>query len=378
MRIEVVDNLDAFSRLEPEWDGLLHASASDSPFLTWEWLHTWWRHLAGSRRLQVATVRDGDSLVAAAPLAIVRHAVPCLSTLEFLGTGFAGSDYLDLIARRGFEGDCVRELGCLLRSQRRALRLDHAPTASLAGLLASELRDCSWTVMRTPSDACPFATLAGHTWDTYLETLAASHRTRFRRYLNALRKKFAVSFELAATARARRDALAALVGFHDARWGARGGSTAFATPALRDFHEDVTGRALARGWLRLYVLRLDDVPAAVTYCFGYNARFYLYQHGFNDRYRHYSVGLVALGLTIRAALDERALEFDMLYGREPYKWLWARDEHGLERLDLFPASVAGRVHRRTVEAMRTVRALARRILARRTCSPNIPTAGVAS
>jgi CelD/BcsL family acetyltransferase involved in cellulose biosynthesis len=378
MRIELVDNLDAFGRLEPEWNGLLHGSASDSPFLTWEWLHTWWRHLAGSRRLRIATVRDGGSLVAVAPLAIARHAVPWLSRLEFLGTGLAGSDYLDLIARRGLEGDCVRELGRALRSQRCALRLDHAPTASLAGVLASELRGCNWTVMRSPSDACPFATLAGHTWDTYLETLAASHRTRFRRYLNTLRKKFTVSFELAASERSRRDALAALIAFHRARWGARGGSTAFATSALRDFHEDVTGRALASGWLRLHVLRLDDVPAAVTYCFGYNSRFYLYQHGFNDRYRHYSVGLVALGLTIRAALEERALEFDMLYGREPYKWLWAKEEHGLERLDLFPADIAGRVHRRGVEAVRTLRALARRILARRACSPNIPTAGVVS
>jgi len=377
MQIDVVDNLDAFSRLEPEWDGLLRASASDSPFLTWEWLHTWWRHLAGSRRLRMAIVRDGNTLVGVAPLALTRRVVPWLSTLEFVGTGFAGSDYLDLIARRGFEDECVRELAGSFHSQRRALRLDHAPDGSLAGRLATELRDLSWTVTRTPSGACPFATLAGHTWDTYLETLAASHRTRFRRYLNALRKKFTLSFEPAATERARRDALAALIAFHTARWGARG-STAFATLALRNFHEDATARALERAWLRAYVLRLDGVAAAVTYCFGYNRRFYLYQHGFNDQYRQYSVGLVALGLTIRAALEEHALEFDMLYGREPYKRLWAKEEHGLERLDFFPADVAGRIHRRSVETARTFRALARRLLTGRACNPDIPTTGVVS
>jgi CelD/BcsL family acetyltransferase involved in cellulose biosynthesis len=378
MRLEVVDNLDAFSRLGPEWDGMLRLSAADSPFLTWEWLYTWWRHLAGTRRLHVATVRDGNDLVGMAPLALSRHGVPWLPTLEFLGTGLAGSDYLDLIARRAGERECIRELVGWFKSQGRALKLDHVPAGSLAGTLAGELRGDRWTVLRAASGACPFATLAGHTWDTYLATLAASHRTRFRRDFETLRKKFAVSFDRAATDHARRDGLASLIAFHEARWGARGGSTAFGTPSLRRFHEEVTGRALARGWLRLYVLRLNDLPAAVTYCFGYNGRFFLYQHGFNATYRRHSVGLVALGLTIRAALEEHALEFDMLYGYEPYKWLWARDEHRLERLDLFPADITGRIHRRSVAAARAVRALGRRLLTTRTCSTNIPTPGVVS
>src|SRR5262249_59224281 len=183
-----------------------------------------------------------------------------LSKLEFLGTGFAGSDYLDLIVRRGFEAECVRELAGSSKSQMRALRLDHAPSGSFAGMLASELRECRWSVTRTASDACPFATLAGHTWDTYLEALATSHRTRFRRYFNTLRKKFAVSFELAATERARRDAIAALIAFHHARWGARGGSTAFATPALRRVPEDVARPPPPPGGRRLSVLRPPPLP----------------------------------------------------------------------------------------------------------------------
>jgi CelD/BcsL family acetyltransferase involved in cellulose biosynthesis len=130
--------------------------------------------------------------------------------------------------------------------------------------------------------------------------------------------------------------------------------------------------------LRLYVLRADGEPAAVTYCFGYNRRFYLYQHGFNATFRQYSVGLVALGLTIRAAIEEGALEFDMLYGQEPYKSLWAAETRPLTRVDLFPPRLSGRLQRRSLDAERSMRTLARRMFPRKPCNSNVPPVGVAS
>src|SRR5439155_24034111 len=69
--------------------------SSDLPFLTWEWLHAWWTHLGGTERLQLLTVRVGGELTALAPLAVSRARLPWLATLELLGTGYAGSDYLD-------------------------------------------------------------------------------------------------------------------------------------------------------------------------------------------------------------------------------------------------------------------------------------------
>ena len=96
------------------------------------------------------------------------------------------------------------------------------------------------------------------------------------------------------------------------------------------------------------------------------------------RFREYSVGLVMLALAIRAAVDEGALEFDLLFGTEPYKALWARNHRPLGRIELFPAHLGGRLHQRTVEANRAVRALARRILSRRSaCDTSVTSAGAA-
>src|SRR5262249_11164801 len=160
------------------------------------------------------------------------------------------------------------------------------------------LTEVGWHTDSAPAGICPFVTLRGHSWDSYVETLRPSQRTRCRRYLNTLHHRFDVSFASAETESERRDALSALMRFHELRWNTRGGSTAFRTSVLRAFHDDFTSRALKAGWLRLFSLRLNGEIAAVTYCFHVNGRFYLYQHGFNPSFWHYSVGVVVLALTI--------------------------------------------------------------------------------
>ena len=112
----------------------------------------------------------------------------------------------------------------------------------------------------------------------------------------------------------------------------------------------------------MYVLRVDGVPASVMYGFGYDGQFYFYQHGFDDRYRRNSIGLALMALTVRAALDEGMHTFDMLWGAEPYKWLWATGERRLHQIHVFPARLRGWLGRRAVEVRRRLIPLTRRVL----------------
>ena len=377
--VDVIEDTARFADLRSEWIDVLRCSASNNPFLTWEWLHAWTMHLGSSGALQLAAVRTADHrLIGVAPLQVTRGRLPWLSQLEFLGTGWAGSDYLDLIARHGYETPCLDALEKWLRSRSDSVRFDHLPAGSLASTLCDRLAAAGWTGETTSAGVCPLVVLRGHDWDTYLGTLRPSQRTRCRRDLNTLHKKFDVRFERVDNEPDRRGALSALMGFHDDRWTPRGGSTAFQNADLRAFHHDVTARALNAGWLRLFALRLNDEIAAVTYCFSVGGRFYLYQHGFNPRFAHFSVGVVVLALTIRSAIDENTAEFDMLYGDEPYKALWANDTRPLERAHVFPPHMRGQLHRRAVDAERGMRRLARRVFPRKQCSTNVPPAGAAS
>jgi CelD/BcsL family acetyltransferase involved in cellulose biosynthesis len=362
MMINIIDDADGFARLAPQWNELLQNSAADCPFLTAEWLGAWWRFLSSTHKLQLITVTEGGRLIAVAPLLLMRGPLGMFPRLEFLGTGPAGSDYLDVIVRYGHEGDGLQAIVAALEQQRATLRLNHVLSASAASRLAERLREDGWTLRITDGGLCPVIALAGHTWESYLASLGASHRANFRRRARSLNERFDVQFRLVTTDADRRDALTALVNFHAQRFGPHG-STAFLTPAVRAFQADATRQALERGWLRMYVLNLDGQPAGVMYGFLYNGRFYFYQHGFDPQHERFSVGLVLMGLTIQAALEEGAIEFDMLWGTETYKSLWARDQRQLAQVQAFPPHMAGIVQRRTLEAERTMRTVARRILA---------------
>ena len=97
-------------RLRPQWNALLARARANNPFLTWEWLHAWWTHLRGNATLQMIAVWSDDELIAIAPLMSTRTP-GWFSRLEFLGTGHAGSDYLDLIVRRGREAEALDSIG---------------------------------------------------------------------------------------------------------------------------------------------------------------------------------------------------------------------------------------------------------------------------
>ncbi len=205
--VGVIDDVDGFGALRGEWSDLLRNSNTDNPFLSWEWLHAWWTHLGESRRLHILTVRDDDGrLVGVAPLCGSRGRWPWLSQLEFLATGWAGSDYLDLIVRRGYEDDCRDAFTGWLRSRGQTVRFDHLRSDAFAATLGDQLISSGWGREAARSGICPFATLQGHSWESYVETLRPSQRTRCRRYLEH------ASSQVRGQLRAREDGIRAARG----------------------------------------------------------------------------------------------------------------------------------------------------------------------
>lgn len=351
--VEQVEDTTGFEKLTPEWGELLSASASNHLFLTWEWLFTWWKYLSEDRQLRILTVRRDRQLCAIAPLALrpwrPRRLLP-FSALEFLGTGSVGSDYLDIVVRHGEAQSVLPALAKFLNRHPFMLELSQVNyTAPDAVNLALELRQHGWGLSRVTTDICPYINLSGHSWESYLGSLSSAHRHNFRRRFKTLGAKFDVRFEQAVTEEQRRQALRWLVTLHRERWREHGGTTAFHTPALMAFHDELSRLVLQRGWLRLYTLQLDGTPVAAVYGFLYNGVFYFYQTGFNLDYRNYSVGLVATGLAIQRAITEGARDYDFLHGDETYKFLWARQERDLVRLEIYPPRVHGAICRRTLD-----------------------------
>jgi CelD/BcsL family acetyltransferase involved in cellulose biosynthesis len=230
------------------------------------------------------------------------------------------------------------------------------------GALALQLEQAGWNYEYQATNVCPFIPLAGLTWEEYLGTLGSEHRYAFHRKTRRLSKEHTVSFDAVQTEEECREAINVTIELHNRRWRERGGSDAFHTEELVAFHRDFSLLALGRGWLRLFVLRLDGRVAACIYAFQYAGKMYFYQSGFEMEFERESVGLVAMGLAIRKAIEEGSEEFDLLHGNETYKSHWSKVSREIGRLEVYPPGRLGAVCRSSFELERASRRFAKRLL----------------
>lgn len=347
---EIIKDTDQFRDMESEWNDLLRDSSCNCLFLTWEWMYTWWLHLGGNRKLHIIAVRLDGLLIAMAPLALcpprIRRLMP-FRVLEFLGSGDVGSDHLNVVVRRGHEEGALPEIARSLAKSSHVLELVRVNSASpIMENMTRQLRLSDWEAVSLTTTHAPYATLSGHSWESYLFSLDKGHRETVARKLRKLHKDFTVELKTAVTDSERQNALELLVRLHLERWSKREGSTAFDEQELIRFHQAFSKISLNLGWLQLYTLMLDGDAAAVIYLFKYDHVSYFYQAAFNADYQKYSPGMIILALAIKNSIAEGVLEFDFLHDDEAYKYRWTRERRELVRFEFYPPHAVGRLPQR--------------------------------
>jgi CelD/BcsL family acetyltransferase involved in cellulose biosynthesis len=164
-------------------------------------------------------------------------------------------------------------------------------------------------------------------WNAYLAGQSPSFREQLRRRSRALERAGA-AFRLSGEHSLERD-LDTLFALHRARW--EGGKTSFDdTP----FHRDVARAALARGWLRLWLLELDGEPIAAWHGFHVGGVTNYYQAGRDPAHAKLSAGFVLLAHTLRVAIEEGATEYRFGRGAEAFKYRFTDGDPGLESVVL--------------------------------------------
>src|SRR5690606_4081758 len=163
------------------------------------------------RKLWIVEVSQEGQLLALMPLvqrpSRLLRLIP-FRVLEFIGSGNVGSDYLNMIVRRGQEEAEVPLIADYVASRQLVLELSQVDRAStLITQLALLLREKGWRPARTTTSFSPYIPLFRYTWDSYLQSLSAKHRGTFLKKLRRLERTFDVRMEEVTTEVQRRDAL---------------------------------------------------------------------------------------------------------------------------------------------------------------------------
>lgn len=336
LELSILDRVEELEQHREAWQDLLARSEAAAPMLGPDWLITWWGVFgaADGRKLRVGLFRDGRRLVGVAPLSLRRHVYrSCIPfrRLESLGTGESEvdeicSEYVGLLAHRGFESAVARTLARAL-GENRFGRWDELVMPSMNAetsvprLLHDELGRCGIPTTSRVVTKAPYIPLPA-TWSEYLAALSPSHRGLVRRSLQAFDDWSGGAYELDCV-RSRDDldrGFEALRSLHTERWSHDNPGGLFASARFTAFHRGVMPKMLASGALELLTLLVRSEPVAVQYNLIQDGRVYFYQGGRRlDVPRGIRPGTVLHALAIQRAIAAGRTEYDFLAGTQRYK-----------------------------------------------------------
>ncbi|HEX5735887.1 MAG TPA: GNAT family N-acetyltransferase [Blastocatellia bacterium] len=358
LSVEALTGEEAFDRIEGEWDELLESSRQQVYFLRWDWNRTWWRsYQPEGSRLFLVTCREEEKgrLVGLAPLYLVQRrtaGIPHVREALFLGTGIytETSEYLDIIARRGFEQQAVESIVTFLRENREWDRLWLYDIPATSETLAHLLRALGSEARTRVCNQSHHIDTSGD-WNTVKNRLGKTLRSNLDRQIRRFFRHHHCEFRRVERAEELEAALERFVFLHQARWHAKGEAGSFALPRFKEFLTDVMRSSLANDKLRLWKLEVDGDVEAVLLAFFDNGVAHYFQGGFNPAYAKESLGTVMIGLCLKDCVEESDIrEFDFMGGEADYKSHWTKATRETTELEWMRQGVRSLIYTARVQA----------------------------
>jgi len=332
LRVEAVTAFDSFLNLKPAWDGLISSAALDNPFITHEWIRTWWESFGGDRTLHIIVVREGDTVIGIAPMleGTERFYGFKLRKLTFIwNTHVPRCDFIVAGGRL----DVYRALWDYIAAQCRRwdlLLLPQLPENSPTLTCFKELASASGFLVGTwSSDASPYLPISG-TWEEYLETLPRKHRSNLQSSTARLSligrvelEPFSAEIDDADMALDQAFQMEAASAWRGAIAGAMGRAP-LADADVRTFYSKLVCVSGIRNLFQMHFLRVGDKRIAFNLSLRYANSMYLIKGGHLSEYSAYSPFNILASMNIENCFRQGLQRYDFLGGEEEWKSRWCR------------------------------------------------------
>jgi CelD/BcsL family acetyltransferase involved in cellulose biosynthesis len=348
--------------LRDEWRALFDSAQAPSPFLSWEWLHTWQRRFASRRAVWILEARDGERRLAGVLALHARPSIVGVRRWALLGNGITGADGVDVLARADVAPAVRVEIARALAAGASAwdvVDLEDLPcgTPTVAALRAA----MTAKGIRTQVERgwiCPGFAVRG-SFEDHLAKIR--RRETYGRRVRWLQRQPGFRIEVATGVDEAGPAMEDFLRLHRLRWAAEGGSGGIPPGNVEDFHREVGPLLAERGWLRMYRLFVGRDAIAAVYGIEVGKRFFYYQSGYDPAWSPRSPGVVLVGKTVEDAYARGLTDYDFLRGTEPYKMDWASDRRETWTVRLRAPSLRAGTAAAAEEAFRAARGLARSV-----------------
>ena len=279
-------------------------------FMLPPWIEAWLEHFAVGRQVHILKIADQGELLGLAPLLVGGREASLIGSTDVC-------DYLDCIVEPGRQERFFAALINHLR-QEGIQRLDLGPLRPDSAALACCIDNASVLNIELSftEEDMSYELALSVDWDGYLAGLTVQQRHEVRRKLRRLGEAGRCTYRTVSDPAEVEQKLGVFLHLFMI---SRQDKKDFMTAAMEAFFRSLVRSMADCGLLRLGFLDIEDAPAAAVMCFEYRDTVYLYNSGFDPRYRHLNAGLLCKVLSIGDSIERGKKVYDFLKGAEPYK-----------------------------------------------------------
>jgi len=340
----VISGYDEFLALESQWTDLVRRSGASHPFLEHCWLCSWWDCFGDGSQLRIVTVREGQRLIAAAPLILTTtriYGVPVRRLGFFYNPHVPRADFI--IAERAEEACEAIWAELRAASDWDVIQLCQLTESSDTLPRIRELAHRDRLPIGTWKSGASPRVQIDRTFDQFHQTLAAKFRSNLRNRFKRLDQVGTVALDTVTGGSRLKESLDEGLRLEASGWKGEEGTAILNDARIQRFYELFAERAAERGWLRLNFLRVNGRAAAFDYSLEYANRIFLQKLGHDPEFSALSPSNLLLCTALRQAFERGLAEYDFLGEEAEWKRCWTEEAQSNYWLYIFANTAKGRL-----------------------------------
>ncbi len=331
MKVERIRDPKGFLEIKEGWDKLLHSSDQECPFLTYEWISSWWECFSEDNFLEILLLKnEKGNPVGIAPLMVQKNTLCFIASEEV-------SDYCDFVVEKGKSEEFFENVLNHVKTTHPDIeKIDliniksTSPTLDILPRMASE-----WGYSCSSKEAEVVLLLElPSTYEDYLGCLSKKKRHELRRKLRRMESLEGIRVEKITDTKNLPSYIDKFIALH--KLGSPSKANFWKKQKMTAFFHEMARRFSLRKWIEMNVLFYEDRMLAALLNFTYADRIYFYNVAFDKDFARYSPGIYLFNHSIQEAISTRKKCADFLRGREEYKYYFGAEDSKIFRLILMP------------------------------------------
>jgi hypothetical protein len=194
------------------------------------------------------------------------------------------------------------------------------------------------TFLVKPSLRSPFLKVEEE-WDIFYKNTSQKFKKRHRSINNRIRRVGDISIIQVTNLQDVESNIAAVFKIGQSCWKNKIRKAISSTKECRDFFSKLASIMSAKGWLSLWILKVNQEPLAFEYQLHYKDSVHCLRSEFNGKYAEFSPGAVLDGHIVQNIFQSGIREYDMGGSADEYKKHWTSDTYDHVSILIFNNSI---------------------------------------